>query len=552
MGSLRHITVDVEHAAGQRRSRLPRVLDSVAAALESRSAIAVLLLTICYVPMVLMEAHGRLLSADELYTLHIAQAPTIRSMLHLARETDLHPPLSYVLERCALRLPGPRWLVARLPNLLCGLLATAMLFQFASRRMGRLYGYVTVAVLWFSPAIEFAWQNRSYMVWMALLTVLMVLWGRTLERQRRVGPGLLLGVAATTALMVTTHIFGVACVAAFLLGEAVWWRRRGTVRWSVLAALLLPCLLAMWSATQVSGFGQWVSPPAYRASLGALVNTYSKAVTDLFVVAAICGAVALFARQDLPGPSPATVRARGLGWEEMGMLAGLLCLPAVLVGASAAHHSQVFARYGLSAVPALAALVPWCASRVFPRPRLWATLMVLAMVGNCLARGLTDGTPGGTEVLPVDTTGTTQLTLRSLRPDLPIVAASPLTYMEMNDREPAELAERTRYLTDAAAALHYSHSTLFSNEAKISDLFGLRGRAVPVEEFARQTPCFYVVGSSSMPNPEDWLLRMLVDRHAAIEWVGVLNGTYRESEVFLVSWDAAPLRRPDRCGTHRP
>ena len=149
MGSLQHTTVDIEQAAGERRDRLLSVLGALASGLESRAAVAVLLLTILYVPVVLMEAHGRLLSADELYTLHIARAPTIRSMLHLARETDLHPPLSYVLERYALRLPGPRWVVARLPNLLCGLLATAMLFQFASRRMGRLYGYVAVAVLWF-------------------------------------------------------------------------------------------------------------------------------------------------------------------------------------------------------------------------------------------------------------------------------------------------------------------------------------------------------------------------------------------------------------------
>ena len=139
-----------------------------------------------------------------------------------------------------------------------------------------------------------------------------------------------------------THIFGVACVAAFLLGEAVWWRRRGTVRWGVLAA----SSAAVSSGTVERGPGERIRAMGQSAGVSRVVGRAGKHVRqggrgsvcrgcDLRSRGVVC-------RQDLPRRLRATVRARALGWEEMGMLAGLLCLPAVLVGASAVNHSQVF------------------------------------------------------------------------------------------------------------------------------------------------------------------------------------------------------------------
>ena len=43
---------------------------------------------------------------DELFTYYIAQAPTVRELLHLTRTIDLNPPLSYLITRVTFHILG--------------------------------------------------------------------------------------------------------------------------------------------------------------------------------------------------------------------------------------------------------------------------------------------------------------------------------------------------------------------------------------------------------------------------------------------------------------
>lgn len=135
-----------------------------------------LVLALIYAPLDVIEAHSHLMTNDEIYTWHIAQAPTIHRMLAMAREIDLHPPLHYLLQRWSLKLDLPRWLGSRLPNMIAGLITIFALFRLAAKHFGNTIGMTAAAAFLCSPAIRYAWENRPYMILMYALTLLMCAW----------------------------------------------------------------------------------------------------------------------------------------------------------------------------------------------------------------------------------------------------------------------------------------------------------------------------------------------------------------------------------------
>ena len=212
-------------------------------------------------------------------------------------------------------------------------------------------------------------------------------------------------------------------------------------------------------------------------------------------------------------------------------------LPALFTLTSAVRGTQFFPRYGLPSELAVLALVPLFIGRYFPRPRLLAALIILAALSNVFTRCLTDRNVGGTERTPFNSTGLHKMDLKHLDPAIPLVAVSALTFTEIDDRETPALAKRTFYLTDPAGALLYAHSSLFGNERHIRNLLGLQGSVQTVATFALQHPCFYVLGSlSSGESPEDWLLRFLEDRRAKLMYLGKIDESYKDNDLFLARW----------------
>ena len=191
--------------------------------------------------MAIAEGHGRPLN-DEIYTVHIAQQPTLRQMLEVARQVDLHPPLHYLAVREAMRLPAPRWLTARLPSILCGLLLSLSMFWYTARRFGNLFGFVAVGVLWMSPALDYAWSDRPYMLWLGFLWALLLVIDVARQNER---PWWSLPAVFLLSLgMVLSHLLGIVCIAVILLSEGVRaWRRRHW-DWRLSLAVALPVLPA--------------------------------------------------------------------------------------------------------------------------------------------------------------------------------------------------------------------------------------------------------------------------------------------------------------------
>ncbi len=477
-------------------------------------------------PVVLLEAHAHPLTGDEIYTVHIARAPTLRRMWAMAREIDLHPPLHYLLVRAGLHLPGPIWLTSRVPSMVAGAVATATLFLLTSRRLGSVLGVVSAAVLWTGPVSAFFWSDRPYMLWMALLTLLLAayLWaaveggGRGWRR---------LVVFALSTLMISDQLIGIASLGAFALAEGVRaWRRRRVDAWMVLA-LFLPVGIGACFLYQVRHLAANGFPSSQIPTLGWAAAMYNAQVTQVFFlvsVAIIAGAY-LWPGRRSPAVRRLGARPQRLNLVEGSLYLGLVCVPVVLMLVAAALRLQYWERYSACSVIGFAGLIPWMLYRRLPNLEVTGPLLLMLFLVTTLAQVASDAVRerGGPE----------RIALASLDRSLPIVTANPMTFTEMSDREPQDLAERVVYLTDRGEAQRISGYTLFENEDKIARILGLPSRGERAREFVVTHPRFWLVANPA--DSTEWLLRSLVERGATVAWRGRIEPGFDDSDLYLVT-----------------
>lgn len=509
-----------------------RLIGAFYQGIERHGGLCLLLLAMVYLSLALVEARVHPLTSDEIYTWHIAQAPSVRGMLLLAREIDLHPPLHYLLQREALHLPLPRWFDSRLPSLLAGLVATLALFRLTARRLGNTLATGAVAVLWFSPALRYAWENRPYMLLLCLLTLLIGAWQRATEPVRTWRS--VAAVFLASLLMVGDHLIGIACLVPFALAEADRLRQRRIADWALWAALFTPVLLGAGFFYQVHHMQQNSFPAVHLASVDGVVETYNELTDDLIFGLLMC----IVALSFLPHPAePPRPRESRLGQGEAVLLASICLLPVMVGLAGAVLHLQVWRRYGFAAAIGFALLLPVLIERKARAPKALSALLLLASLGFVVQQ-MTEAVDPAEHNAGLHQTGRRSLRFASLDSRLPIVAASPMTFTEMSDREPFAIASRTFYLTDRAAALRYSGYTLFENEAKIRELLQLPSQTAPLTDFLAAHPAFYLV--ATYKSADDWLPRALADRGLDLNYLGKVASTYQDDDLYLVSAGTAP------------
>jgi hypothetical protein len=126
--------------------------------------------------------------------------------------------------------------------------------------------------------------------------------------------------------------------------------------------------------------------------------------------------------------------------------------------------------------------------------------------------------------------------LDRFHPDLPLVAASGLTFLEMDNREDENIAARLFFLTDAEASAEIAHANIFESMGELKKMFPIRGNVEPYELFTAQHPQFLVIGTYDYP--EDWLLRKAEADGAKLRIIGRYYGGYKDSDVYQVTMPA--------------
>ena len=510
------------------RSGFARFIEAISNWMEHHPFQCMFVLFLIYAPLDVIEAHSHLMTNDEIYTWHIAQAPTIRRMLGMAREIDLHPPMHYILQRWALKLDLPRWFGSRLPNMIAGLITVIALFRLAAKHYGSTIGMTAAAAFICSPAIRYAWENRPYMILMCALTLLIYAWDEAI-RPDRTWRSILCVLLASVA-MVSDHLIGVACLAPFALGEAFRLYRRRRADWPLWLSLFTPSLLGLSLFYQIHHLRTNSFPVQNMPSFMLAWNTYGELLNDFFFAASICILALAFMPHARETSAPPR---RSLLGEELAMLWCLALLPMMTLIAGGILHIQFWRRYGFCAMIGVAILVPWMVANRTRVPRTLSVFIFFALIASVIEKASTEYTVVGSQVAGMYQTGRVSMRLQDLDPSLPIVDASPMTYMEMSDREPADILSRIYYLTDYNAAMRYSGYTLFDNEDKIRGILELRTHVAKLRDFAAAHPKFYMV--AAYPSTDDWLPRKLADSGVNLNYLGKFVSSYDNDDVFLVT-----------------
>src|SRR5678816_1337807 len=136
--------------------------------LDRRPVLIVLLLAAIYVALIAPSVY-RHLWFDELHTVYIAQATSMRQFIDEIRLLDLNPPLTYVLVRASMGVLGTNELGARLPVIVGYFLGSLGMFVFIARRVGALWAAAGVGLFWYNQSFYFATEARPYGVLLACL-----------------------------------------------------------------------------------------------------------------------------------------------------------------------------------------------------------------------------------------------------------------------------------------------------------------------------------------------------------------------------------------------
>ena len=123
--------------------------------------------------------------------------------------------------------------------------------------------------------------------------------------------------------------------------------------------------------------------------------------------------------------------------------------------------------------------------------------------------------------------------LEAFHPELPIVAASELTFFEMDNRESSAVTTRLNYLYDRRAEIEISHRSVADGILEAREYFPLRANIADYQQFIAEHRTFLVVGL--WEHPGDWLLRKAATDGASITLVGRIEG-YTDTDIYLVTF----------------
>jgi hypothetical protein len=473
---------------------------------------------------------------DELFTYYVTQADSFHRMILQTQTVDLNPPLYYIAVRFVYHFLNPSNLAVRLPAAIAFLLSGYLLFLFVGRRLGPLYGVLASLVLLSSTYQIYASEARPYAFVLFFLSLALVGWQRAVEESglRRAGALGLLFLGGVGMLL--SHVLALIAYAGFFLAELIrlWVRRRPD--WAVWVALLLPLFSVVVYRPLLRSHSAAVYPTMLQASFHALVVDYRVIENGIAPLLAIAAIAIVLVGAHIPERSIHGQRSF-FSKPEAVLAAYLALVPFFTTVLFMRSHSAYFSRYGIVCVVGLAIFVPWFFA-------YWTRMNRLAALTCCVvfAYGLYPPSfflelgrrlAGHSATSDFAMSGLMSQSLSQVRPDLPFVDASGLTFLEMDHRADDSFARRIYYLTDQQAAMQYAHATLFEGLSFLKHEFPIRANVVPYEQFIQQHRTFLVYGT--VDYPEDWLLRKLMADGATVQYLGKFRDSYKDEDLYQVA-----------------
>ena len=232
------------------------------------------------------------------------------------------------------------------------------------------------------------------------------------------------------------------------------------------------------------------------------------------------------------------VRPFALNRQEWTATISLMLIPAIVIAWLMHSNAAFFPRYGIAAsfgISLFAAIfLAWWTDRD-PRAAILGILIALLIQGQIPSAIDELLHPARlTQVDPIIPPCQACSLTAAIDPNLPLVDASGLAFLEMNRRESPATLSRVFYLTDPDASLQFAHANIFEGMNDEARVFPLHGHVQNYEDFRRQHLHFFVLGTFDYP--EDWLLRKLQADGANLRVLGRVSDSYRDHELYEVTF----------------
>jgi Dolichyl-phosphate-mannose-protein mannosyltransferase len=516
------------------RRLLGRVVDSIAAAFQRHSWILFPVIALLFVSLTSVLSYGKPLWHDELFTYYIAQAPDLKTLIHQTRTLDLNPPLMYLVVRGLFRLFHVSGTVARIPSIAGFTVCMGCLYVMVSKRLGALWGAASALFFATGDAFRYALEARPYGMMLGFLGLAFVGWQQATEEAKPRNWGLLLLIAGGIGALLS-HVFAIIVWMVLVFAELVRIYTRRSVNWKVLLALFIPTLSVVTYIPLIRNHAVSYYPAALQPNLHLFWSLPVEAFRNpiITVVVAMTIAVAVFGlRVFRPGGKILLSQA------EVAAFLGFLAVPFILIVYLMKIHGAFFSRYGIIANFALAVLIPTAVAWLTRNKPAVAFLVMLTLFMPLAS------TNGNLRVLmhphhilsaqeKADDCDACNLA-NKLAPDLPLVDASGLTFLEMDSRQNSNFLSRVYYLTDAAGSFKYAHASIFEGMQVEKNAFPIRANVAQYSAFIQEHPKFLVLGTFDYP--EDWLLRKLLADGASLRLLAMAeDDQFKDQELWQIT-----------------
>lgn len=471
-------------------------------------ALVLAVITIAFFANAIGGAHAKPFWHDEIFTILVAQLPSVGEMWRAARDgVDLMPPLNGVLTHFVRTVAGDGPIVTRLPPMAGVWLMCVAVFAVVRRRSNTAVALAAALLPVYTAAYRYAIEARGYGLMLGCFGVAVYAWSEAaLGRRRAVWLPLLsvsLGAGAWA------HHFGALNLAPIVAGELVRDLRRRKPDWGVWTAvggalaIMLP-LMALVSVALGQAGHFWT-----RADPAGVGDTYLFLVRDLLTAPLLVGAGLVIAvgRLERRILAQASTAIRIPAHEIVAIMVCLL-LPILGVAMNNAGLGVFAPRYALSAVLGVCAGVPlfiWIASG---RSRLAAAVLAVWLLTAVTQPAWASWRAWGA---PPDPLARRPLLVKALARGERVCVTGGLMYLQFWYYAPPESRSRLCYLADPAAARRLVGTDSFD----VGFMALRRWTAVTVHDydaFVDAHRAFTVYGAGS-----GWLLARLAESGATVQ-----------------------------------
>ena len=174
---------------------------------------------------------------DELFTLRIAQAPSLTGLWETLGPTDPSPPLYYIITRLFQTVFGCGELATRLPAIISFLAALFFLFLILDTRCRAITAITGVLLMCLSPAALLITNARTYTFILALCTISLWFWQVAAANNQWTLP--LCGLFLSLSMALYSHFYAFFLFVPIVTGEIYRSFKIKRIAWPVWLALLL-------------------------------------------------------------------------------------------------------------------------------------------------------------------------------------------------------------------------------------------------------------------------------------------------------------------------